>query len=374
MGWIVVPALAFTFASTANGDWPQWRGPNRDAKATDFTAPKTWPKELTKKWSVSIGDGVATPSLVGDKLYVFSRQGSKEIIRALDATTGKEIWKDEYDAQGADGPRRNFAGPRCSPTVADGKIVTLGVRGTLSCLDATGKVLWRKDEFKGYWPSFYTSSSPLVVDGLCIAQLGGKEGGRGPDKSSIVAYEMANGSEKWKWTSDSTAYASPTLMVVDGTKFIVAETEQNIVGIGLADGKLMWKTPYAVGMGGGAGGQKGGGKGGKGGGRGYNASTPMADGQTLIYSGSGRGTKAVKLEKKGDELVAKELWHNTENSVQFNTPVVKDGLVFGLERPEQPVLHRQRWQDGLDRPDPRPRRVRINRGCRTGAARTDAGI
>ena len=56
----------------------------------------------------------------------------------------------------------------------------------------------------------------------------------------------------------------------------------------------------------------------------------MADGQTLIYSGSGRGTKAVKLEKKGDELVAKELWHNTENSVQFNTPVVKDGLVFGL--------------------------------------------
>ena len=55
-------------------------------------------------------------------------------------------------------------------------------------------------------------------------------------------------------------------MVVDGTKFIVAETEQNIVGIGLADGKLMWKTPYAVGMGGGAGGQKGGGKGGKGGG------------------------------------------------------------------------------------------------------------
>ena len=61
------------------------RGPNRDAKATDFTAPKTWPKELTKKWSVSIGDGVATPSLVGDKLYVFSRQGSKEIIRRLDA-------------------------------------------------------------------------------------------------------------------------------------------------------------------------------------------------------------------------------------------------------------------------------------------------
>jgi outer membrane protein assembly factor BamB len=27
---------------------------------------------------------------------------------------------------------------------------------------------------------------------------------------------------------------------------------------------------------------------------------------------------------------AKELWSNKENSVQFNTPVVKNGLVFGI--------------------------------------------
>src|SRR4051794_41138450 len=33
-------------------DWPQWRGPNRDAKATGFHAPASWPKTLTKKWQV----------------------------------------------------------------------------------------------------------------------------------------------------------------------------------------------------------------------------------------------------------------------------------------------------------------------------------
>jgi outer membrane protein assembly factor BamB len=63
---------------------------------------------------------------------------------------------------------------------------------------------------------------------------------------------------------------------------------------------------------------------------GYNAATPMVEGQTVIYSGSGRGTTAVKIEKEGDALAAKELWSNKENSVQFNTPVLKNGLLLGI--------------------------------------------
>jgi len=64
--------------------------------------------------------------------------------------------------------------------------------------------------------------------------------------------------------------------------------------------------------------------------RAYNASTPVVDGQVLIFSGGGRGTRAVQFRKEGDGIVAKELWHNPDQSVQFNTPVVKDGLVYGL--------------------------------------------
>jgi outer membrane protein assembly factor BamB len=101
-------------------------------------------------------------------------------------------------------------------------------------------------------------------------------------------------------------------MDVSGTKLIIAETERKIVAVNAADGKTAWETPYAVQ------------------GRGYNASTPMVEGQTLIFAGSNRGTRAVKLEKEGDKFVGKELWNNPEKSVQFNTPVVKNGLIYGL--------------------------------------------
>src|SRR5213594_1793836 len=134
---LVLSCLVSTMASGAFAqDWPQWRGPDRDGKASRFTATKTWPKELTQKWKVTVGDGVATPALVGDKLYVFSRQEGNEITRCLDAATGKELWQDKYDALGATGPASSFSGPRSSPSVAGGKVVTVGVRGMVSCLDA----------------------------------------------------------------------------------------------------------------------------------------------------------------------------------------------------------------------------------------------
>ncbi|HEY9173645.1 MAG TPA: PQQ-binding-like beta-propeller repeat protein, partial [Verrucomicrobiae bacterium] len=299
--------LVTATSSSQAQDWPQWRGPNRDGKAAGFTAPKTWPKELTEKWKVAVGEGVATPALVGDKLYVFSRQEGGEITRCLDAATGKELWKDKYDAMGATGPAQSFSGPRSSPTATDGKVVTLGIRGVVSCLDAaSGKVLWRKDDFKGATPRFFTSSSPLVTDGMVIVQLGGDTDG------SVVAYDLATGSEKWKWAGDAPGYASPVLLTVAGTKMVIAETDKRIVGLGVSDGKLLWETPFVVQ------------------GRGYNASTPIVDGDTLIYCGSGRGATAVKIEKSGDTFAAKELWKNPDNSVQFNTPVLKGGFLFGL--------------------------------------------
>jgi outer membrane protein assembly factor BamB len=288
-------------------DWPQWRGPNRDARATGFKAPATWPKELTRKWKVTVGEGVSTPALVGDKLYVFTRQDGQEVTRCLNADTGKEVWQDKYASGAATGPAARFSGPRASPAVADGKVVTLGVRGVLSCLDAAGgKKVWRKDDFEGSWPRFFASSSPIIVGRLCVAQLGGQRNG------GVVAYDLATGKEKWRWTGDGPAYASPVLLTLGDTKVLVAETNTKIVGLDVADGKLLWQTPYAVR------------------GRGYNASTPLVHGQTVIYSGSGRGTRAVKVEKEDGKLVAKELWSNRENSVQFNTPVLKEGLLFGI--------------------------------------------
>jgi outer membrane protein assembly factor BamB len=291
-------------------DWPQWRGPNRDGKASGFTAPKAWPKELTQKWKVPVGLGDATPALVGTKLYVFARQNTDEVIRCLDVADGKELWQEKYDATEVSGPAASqHSGPRSSPTVAEGKIVTLGVGGVLTCADAAkGKLLWRKDDFSGAWPRFYTSSSPIISGDLCIAQLGSESNG------GIVAYDLATGEQKWKWTGDGTAYASPVILTAGGSKMVVTLTAKNIVGVSVADGKLLWEVSFPVQ------------------GRAYNAATPIVDGQTVIYAGAGRGTKAVKIEKTAEGFTAKELWSNTNNAVQFNSPVLKGGQIYGLSQ------------------------------------------
>ena len=305
----VAGVLAVSAGCALAQDWPQWRGANRDAKASGFTAPKTWPKELTQKWKVSVGLGDATPALVGDKLYIFARQGDDEVIRCLDAANGKELWQEKYAAQAVSGPAAQHSGPRSSPSVADGKVVTLGVSGILTCVDAAkGKTVWHKDDFAGAWPRFYTASSPIITGGLCIAQLGGESSG------GIVAYDLATGDQKWKWTGDGTAYASPVILTIDGTKMVVTLTAKKIVGIGVTDGKLLWEVPFPVQ------------------GRAYNAATPIVDGATVIYAGSGRGTKAVKIEKTADGFAAKELWSNPDNAVQFNSPVLKGGQIYGLSQ------------------------------------------
>jgi outer membrane protein assembly factor BamB len=305
----VAGLLAISASCALAQDWPQWLGANRDAKASGFLAPKTWPKEMTRKWKVAVGLGDATPALVGNKLYVFAREGDDEVIRCLDAADGKELWQVKYAAQDVTGPAAPHVGPRSSPAVADGKIVTLGVGGVLSCVDAAkGELLWRKNDFSGEWPRFYTSSSPIITGGLAIAQLGGESTG------AIVAYDLATGDQKWKWAGDGTAYASPVLLTVEGTKMLVALTTKRIVGIGVTDGKLLWEAPFLSQ------------------GRAYNAATPIVEGQTVIYAGSGRGTKAVKIKKAAAGFAAEEIWTNPDNAVLFNTPVLKGGQIYGFSQ------------------------------------------
>jgi len=307
MGVMMACMLLISSAFVSAQDWPQWRGPNRDGKASGFTAPQTWPETLTQKWRTTVGSGDATPALVGDKLYVLARQDEDEVTLCLDAGSGKELWQDKYAAQAVTGAASRHPGPRSSPAVADGKVVTLGVGGVFSCLDAaTGKVLWRKDPFPKVVPTFFTSMSPIIVDGMAIAHLGGRGNG------AILAYDLATGDEKWRWDAEGPEYASPALLTVDGTKQIVTLTEKSIVAVGVADGKLLWQLPFAP--------QR----------RAYNAATPIVDGQTVIYAGAGRGTKAVKIEKQADGFVAQELWSNPEVAPQYNSPVLKGSLIFGF--------------------------------------------
>ncbi len=315
-------------------DWPQWRGPNRDNKVVGFVEPKTWPKELTKKWTVSVGVGESSPVLAGEKVYAFGRTaktGGDEVIWCLDANTGKEVWKDEYPP----GPAVNksasgFPGPRSTPAIADGKICTLGVNGIVSCLEAaSGKVVWRKDSKAK--PPFNTSTSPIIVDSKCIVYAAG-----------LTAFDLADGKIVWEWKGSGPPYGSPMLMTVAGVKQVVTPTTTVLAGISLEGGKHLWDVKLPTG--------------------GYlnSYSTPLITGNTVIYDvtmGKGAGpspgscTMALEIDKKEDGFVAKELWRNKElYSDKYQCPTLVDGHVFGLTPGRQffcmdAKTGKELWQD-----------------------------
>ena len=134
-------ALALS-AQKPSPDYTQWRGQARDGSASAFTEPRAWPETLTQRWRTDVGLGYATPLVVGDRLYVFSRRGDNEVMSALDAATGKTIWETPYPVSFTmnKGAARHGQGPKSTPAYADGKLFAIGMTGVISAYDAkTGK-------------------------------------------------------------------------------------------------------------------------------------------------------------------------------------------------------------------------------------------
>jgi outer membrane protein assembly factor BamB len=305
---VIAALILFSSSNSFSQDWPQWRGLNRDSKVTGFKAPATWPAELKQEWKVIVGSGDATPILVGNKMYLNTRQGDQEEILCLDAATGKELWKTGYASMAVTGPSASqHPGPRGTPALSNGKLVTFGASGILSCLDAsTGKLVWRKDNPTNAFPAFFTGASPLIVDGMCILHIGKKDDGQ------VIALDLNSGNEKWKWTGEGPSYSSPSVMTVEGKKLLIVITEKNIMALGLADGKQLWQIATPVQQ------------------RFYNCVSPYIDGQTIYQTGQGTGTKAIKVEKSGNDYITKELWSNSEVGAKWNTPILKDGFLYGF--------------------------------------------
>src|SRR5947209_395435 len=172
---VIVGVLALVSAPplVPAADWPQWRGPNRDGVVHGVKVPDQWPRTLKEEWAAEVGEGFSSPVVAGDRVLVFTRQKNDEVVRCFEVATGKEVWRSEpYEAPYKPGPGNpGDYKPRSTPTVAGGRVFTLGVGGVLSCFDAkTGKLLWRKDPKQ--YPVYGASTSPLVVDGLCVVHLG----------------------------------------------------------------------------------------------------------------------------------------------------------------------------------------------------------
>src|SRR5437773_12581752 len=124
VGSIVFAALAaLPAAQSGSSDYTQWRGANRDGAAAAFAAPASWPERLTQKWKVEVGTGYATPLVVGNRIYLFSRQGDDEVMSALDPASGKVIWRTAYPVAVTMHPAatKHGPGPKSTPVFAGGK-------------------------------------------------------------------------------------------------------------------------------------------------------------------------------------------------------------------------------------------------------------
>jgi outer membrane protein assembly factor BamB len=136
--WIVLilwlGSVSQGVAQDAPADYPQWRGRDREGSASAFATPKSWPERLTRHWKVEVGEGYATPIVVGDRVYMLARRGGREVLTALDAESAKVIWETGYPAPHkiAAGAAAHGQGPKATPLFHEFFALDVG----------TGKVLW----------------------------------------------------------------------------------------------------------------------------------------------------------------------------------------------------------------------------------------
>ena len=304
---LVVCRLVPMAAQRPNIDWPQWRGAQRDGAAS-FTPPATWPERLTQRWKVEVGIGYSAPIIAGDRVFAFSRQDDNEVMRALDAATGKTIWETKYSAAFKPNPaatRTHGTGPKSTPAFADGRLYTLGISGIVSAFDAaSGKLLWQKPA-PPVEPMYHTGMSPVVDGGLVIVHVGGHSNG------ALTAFDARTGDVKWSWNGDGPAYGSPVVAELGGTRQVVTVTQDNLVGVSAAGGELLWKRPYSVRAT-------------------RNAATPILHGQTVIISGLGMPVTGFRVLKRGDQWVSENVWENNDVTMDMSTGVLAGSTLFGF--------------------------------------------
>jgi outer membrane protein assembly factor BamB len=234
-------ALAQESAPTTAGDWPQWRGPHRDAICTETGLLKEWPKDGPPLlWKhTGLGGGYSTPSFAGGKIYGMSYRDNDEVVWCLDEATRKEVWSRTIAAKGSVGLNE---GSRCTPTVDGDRLYAVGVSGDLVCLEtATGKVAWQKNfksDFAGEMMSGWGfSESPLVDGDKVIVTPGG-------DDAALVALNKKNGATIWKASvpgGGGAGYASVMPAEVGGVRLYITFLGHALIGVAAADGKLLWE-------------------------------------------------------------------------------------------------------------------------------------
>lgn len=292
-------------------DWMQWRGPNRDGHVVGFDL-KTWPKQFDRLWNVEVGEGHAGPVVAGRSVFVFSREGEREKVRALRLFDGSTLWSQDYAAPFQMSPyaMTHGKGPKSTPLLAGDRLYTLGISNILTCWDTkTGKQLWQQDFAKKYskqsslW--YGAAASPALEGDLLIAAVGVR------DQGALVGLDSRSGQVRWQWEGDGAAYASPIVATFDGVRQVVTQSQKANIGLSAADGSLLWSMPFVTEYD-------------------QNIITPVVVGDRVIFAGLGQPTTAYQIRKADGKWSPTQVWENRDVRLYMSSPVLVGDRLVGL--------------------------------------------
>jgi outer membrane protein assembly factor BamB len=314
---MAVPAKAGESSSApvsprkAAGLWPYFRGPRMDGIYTETPILTQWPETgLKLLWQQPVGGGYASFVVADGRAYTIEQRRKQEVVAAYDVTTGREIWKNTWDAEFKESMGGD--GPRATPSWHAGRLYALGAAGELRCLDAaSGKTLWRKNILEDNGAQnlqWGMAASPFIVDEMVVVLPGGAPG------KSVAAYKRLSGEPVWRAQSDKQAYTTPVVATLAGKRQLVVVSAERAMGLTVESGDLLWeypwKTEYDV-----------------------NSAQPIVLGENRLFfsAGYGHGAALIEIGISGDKFEAKPVWSNNKMKNKFSSSVLYEGHIYGLD-------------------------------------------
>ncbi|WP_020472660.1 PQQ-binding-like beta-propeller repeat protein [Zavarzinella formosa] len=314
------------------GDWPGFRGPNRDGTLRDVRIATDWNVTPPKMvWRRRIGPAWSSIIVVGDRLFTQEQRGGQEAVVCLDAATGRTLWSHEDAARHED--VQGGVGPRATPVFADGRLYSLGSTGLLNCLDATtGERKWTRElaaDSGAKIPMWGFSSSPLVVGNLVIVFAGGE------GEKTLLAYRTDSGEPAWSAPAGSISYSSPQLASVLGETQLLFVGDRGLSAYDPVTGAVLWRHAAPS----------------------SNPGVPrsvqprmIGSGRILFDAGPDRGTALIDVTKTDGSWVTTERWVSRQLKPSFNDFVVSGDAIYGFDGRILSCVDLQtgkrRWKEG----------------------------
>jgi outer membrane protein assembly factor BamB len=309
--------------TTTKDDFPGFLGPQRSESVDHVRLARNWTDRRPKLvWRQTIGAGWSAFAVVNGHAVTMEQRGEMEMTTCYNVETGHLEW-----AHSVSGKRYQRVeagiGPRSTPTIDDGMVFALGVRGHLACLDAaTGKPIWEKDLLKEYgippkeeetvvlWGR---SASPLVVGDKLIVPIGGPKGKR---PVSLAAYDKRRGTLLWNGGERQISYSSPNVATLGGAEQILIVNENTASGHDVKTGKLLWehdrpghtdRNPNVA------------------------QAVPISPNLVFLSNGYGLGGMLLRLDPATEGFKTHVVWENHHvMKTKFSNVAILDGYVYGL--------------------------------------------